>query len=84
MVSKNPFGSRQSLLTTVREEFEQEDYFKCPHNELLIWAVLMKRHKMAMFVCERGGETLAKVRENFCNQGFSLKVSFVALYRLRL
>jgi transient receptor potential cation channel subfamily M member 3 len=34
--------------------------FKYPCNELLIWAVLMKRHKMAMFVCKRGEETLAK------------------------
>lgn len=33
--------------------------FKNPYNELLVWAVLMKRHKMAMFVCQRGEETLA-------------------------
>lgn len=39
---------------------EKEDVFKFPYNELLIWAVLMKRHKMAMFVCKRGEETLAK------------------------
>lgn len=38
-----------------------EDTFKYPYNELLIWAVLMKRHKMAMFFCKRGEETLAKV-----------------------
>ena len=38
----------------------KDDVFKYPYNELLIWAVLMKRHKMAMFVCQRGEETLAK------------------------
>ncbi|CAF0758756.1 unnamed protein product [Brachionus calyciflorus] len=42
------------------EESNDRDFFKCPYNELLIWAVLMKRHKMAMFVCKRGEETLAK------------------------
>lgn len=39
---------------------DKKDYFDYPYNELLIWAVLMKRHKMAMFVCKRGEETLAK------------------------
>lgn len=39
---------------------DEKDYFDFPYNELLIWAVLMKRHKMAMFVCKRGEETLAK------------------------
>ena len=33
--------------------------FKTPYNELLVWAVLMKRHHMAMFVCKRGEERLA-------------------------
>lgn len=40
-----------------------DETFKYPYNELLIWAVLMKRHKMAMFFCKRGEETLAKVRQ---------------------
>lgn len=39
---------------------EDDFLFKYPYNELLIWAVLMKRHKMAMFLCKRGEETLAK------------------------
>ena len=38
-----------------------DETFKYPYNELLIWAVLMKRHNMAMFFCKRGEETLAKV-----------------------
>jgi hypothetical protein len=39
----------------------KEDNYNFPYNELLIWAVLMKRHKMALFLCKRGEETLAKV-----------------------
>lgn len=39
---------------------EDDFTLKYPYNELLIWAILMKRHKMAMFVCKRGEETLAK------------------------
>ncbi len=38
--------------------------FKHPYNELLILAVLMKRHAMAMFVCKRDEEPLAKVFKN--------------------
>ncbi|XP_048583807.1 transient receptor potential cation channel subfamily M member 7 isoform X3 [Nematostella vectensis] len=34
--------------------------FKCPYNELLIWAVLCNRHKMALYMWERGEETLVK------------------------
>jgi hypothetical protein len=37
-----------------------DQLFKYPLNELLIWAVLMKRHEMAQFFCKRGEETLAK------------------------
>jgi hypothetical protein len=38
-----------------------DELFKYPYNELLIWAVLMKRHEMAMFMCKRGEECLSKV-----------------------
>ena len=34
--------------------------FKFPYNELLLWAVLSNLHKMALFVWERGDESLAK------------------------
>lgn len=39
---------------------DDKDFFKHPYNDLLIWAVLMKRHKMAMFACKQGEEVLAK------------------------
>ena len=53
---------------------EKEENYNFPYNELLIWAVLMKRHKMAMFLCKRGEETLAKV----------IFVSFILLQRKQL
>ena len=34
--------------------------FKLPFNELLLWAVFSNLHKMALFMCERGEENLAK------------------------
>ncbi|KAJ8947842.1 hypothetical protein NQ318_009987 [Aromia moschata] len=34
--------------------------FEYPFNELLIWAVLMKRHKMALLMWQHGEEALAK------------------------
>lgn len=43
----------------VDQNLSSQFLFKNPYNELLVWAVLMKRHKMAMFVCHRGEETLA-------------------------
>ncbi|OCT87006.1 hypothetical protein XELAEV_18020697mg [Xenopus laevis] len=34
--------------------------FKYPFHELMVWAVLMKRQKMALFLWQRGEETMAK------------------------
>lgn len=34
--------------------------FPYPFNELLVWAVLMKRQKMAMFFWQHGEESMAK------------------------
>jgi hypothetical protein len=31
-----------------------DDTFQYPYNELLLWAVLTKRHQMALFFWERG------------------------------
>ena len=55
--SKNVFD----LNNAKKDTSSNDETFKYPYNELLIWAVLMKRHKMAMFFCKRGEETLAKV-----------------------
>lgn len=34
--------------------------FKFPFHELMLWAVLMKRQKMALFLWQRGEEAMAK------------------------
>lgn len=34
--------------------------FKFPFHELMLWAVLMKRQKMALFLWKRGEEAMAK------------------------
>lgn len=34
--------------------------FQYPFHELMLWAVLMKRQKMALFLWQRGEETMAK------------------------
>lgn len=39
---------------------DEKNFFNHPYNELLIWAVLMKRHQMAMFACKQGEEVMAK------------------------
>ena len=36
--------------------------FPYPYHELMVWAVLMKRQKMAKFMWHHGEEALAKVR----------------------
>ena len=39
--------------------------FRYPYSELMVWAVLLRRQKMARFMWERGEEALAKVGVNF-------------------
>ena len=34
--------------------------FKFPFHEMMVWAVLMKRQKMALFLWQRGEEAMAK------------------------
>ena len=38
-----------------------QEVFKYPFNELMVWAVLMKRQRMAKFMWQHGEEALAKV-----------------------
>ena len=35
--------------------------FKYPYSDLMVWAVLLRRHRMARFFWESGEEALAKV-----------------------
>ena len=44
------------------ERVEQLHVFHYPFHELMVWAVLMKRQKMAKFMWQHGEEALAKVR----------------------
>ena len=39
----------------------EESPFNFPFSDLLIWAVLLKRQKMAMYMWRRGEEALVKV-----------------------
>ena len=41
---------------------QAEELFPYPFHDLMIWAVLMKRQKMALFMWQHGEEALAKVR----------------------
>ncbi len=55
-----------------------QDVFKYPFNELMVWAVLMKRQKMAKFMWQHGEEALAKVTAGnmvFDNREVALKAS---------
>ena len=46
---------------TPSEQFDKDEFrFKYPFNDLLIWAVLTKRHEMALCMWEHGEEAMAK------------------------
>ncbi|XP_061078550.1 transient receptor potential cation channel subfamily M member 7-like [Conger conger] len=60
-----PESSRQQARKRSREEVVDIDdpetqRFPYPFNELLVWAVLMKRQKMALFFWQHGEESMAK------------------------
>ena len=47
-----------------------DDTFQYPYNELLLWAVLTKRHQMALFFWERG-----KLMGDYSNSFLSICLS---------
>ncbi|XP_036390403.1 transient receptor potential cation channel subfamily M member 7-like [Megalops cyprinoides] len=60
-----PESSRQQLRKRSREEVVDIDdpetqRFPYPFNELLVWAVLMKRQKLSLFFWQHGEESMAK------------------------
>ncbi|XP_066244869.1 transient receptor potential cation channel trpm isoform X10 [Euwallacea similis] len=57
--SARQFGA-MSLLAGALPSSANPCLFDYPFNELLIWAVLMKRHKMALLMWQHGEEALAK------------------------
>lgn len=43
---------------------EAQELFPYPFHDLMIWAVLMKRQKMALFMWQHGEEAMAKVHNS--------------------
>jgi len=57
-----PQGIEMPLLPSKSEpNHSLSSNFSYPFHELLVWAVLMKRQKMALFMWQQGEEAIAKV-----------------------
>ena len=56
-------GNLQSMVTAVplMIDTKANELFQYPFHDLMIWAVLMKRQKMAVFMWQHGEEAMAKV-----------------------
>lgn len=54
------YGNAMTLLTEALPNCAELAMFDYPFNELFIWAVLMKRQKMALLMWQHGEEALAK------------------------
>lgn len=54
------YGNTMTLLAEALPNNSNWNLFDFPFNELLIWAVLMKRQKMALLMWQHGEEALAK------------------------
>uniref|UniRef100_A0A0N5BXB8 LSDAT_euk domain-containing protein n=1 Tax=Strongyloides papillosus TaxID=174720 RepID=A0A0N5BXB8_STREA len=53
-------------LSNLNHSIEDSPNFRYPFSELLIWAVLTKRHEMARFMWEHGEESMAKALVACC------------------
>jgi len=51
-----PAGDTSTTTTTTASSV-----FKYPYSELMLWAILLRRQKMAKFMWQMGDEALAKV-----------------------
>lgn len=58
-----------------RHRVESQPHFKYPFNELLVWAVLMRRQQMALCMWQHGEEALAKVSIHLSTAWFTLSCS---------
>uniref|UniRef100_A0A8C0YJZ6 Transient receptor potential cation channel, subfamily M, member 1a n=1 Tax=Cyprinus carpio carpio TaxID=630221 RepID=A0A8C0YJZ6_CYPCA len=64
--SRNLTGSKKKMKKKKEEEIDidvddpEVSRFQYPFHELMVWAVLMKRQKMALFLWQRGEEAMAK------------------------
>ena len=60
----NVVTSIPHLINTCNAEY----LFEYPFHDLMIWAVLMKRQRMALFMWQHGEEAMAKVRQLLCGR----------------
>ena len=67
--SSSNTGIVGSVVTTIPHLINTrsaEYLFEYPFHDLMIWAVLMKRQRMALFMWQHGEEAMAKVRQLLC------------------
>ena len=62
--AKNHWYIQNLILILIKEERQDDEeeifHFLYPFNELLLWAVLMRRQQMALCMWQHGEEALAK------------------------
>lgn len=66
-VLQNTAGNLHSIVTELPlmiDTKEAQELFPYPFHDLMIWAVLMKRQKMALFMWQHGEEAMAKVHNS--------------------
>lgn len=64
---QNTAGNLHSIVTELPlmiDTKEAQELFPYPFHDLMIWAVLMKRQKMALFMWQHGEEAMAKVHNS--------------------
>jgi transient receptor potential cation channel subfamily M protein 3 len=54
-------GQLVTAVPTLVNTKQAEELFPYPFHDLMIWAVLMKRQHMALFMWQHGEEAMAKV-----------------------
>lgn len=54
-------GNLVTMLPVIINTKEAQELFPYPFHDLMIWAVLMKRQKMALSMWQHGEEAMAKV-----------------------
>ena len=64
-MSQGNLGQMVTTMPTLVNTKPAEEVFPYPFHDLMIWAVLMKRQKMALFMWQHGEEAMAKVEVIF-------------------
>jgi len=60
-MSSAALGQMVTTLPSLVNTKNVEELFPFPFHDLMVWAVLMKRQKMALFMWQHGEEAMAKV-----------------------